>query len=204
MRPVEDLTARARIRDAALAHFAEHGVRGATLRAIAEEAGVSLGLVQHHFGSKDGLREACDAYVLEFVKLNVHEALDEHRLDEPEFVSEVYRAGPPVMLYLSRALADGSPGAAVLFDDMVAVTERFLGDRPDVRAQAAVFTAMKLGVHVLRAHVARAMGADPMSAEGAPRVSAAMLEIVSPSFTGSELADQARDGLDRYRKEQGR
>ncbi len=33
------------------------------LRTIAEAAGVSAGLVIHHFGSKDGLRAACDDYI---------------------------------------------------------------------------------------------------------------------------------------------
>ena len=50
-RSAEDLTARARIRDAALALFAERGTDGATIRDIAKAAGVSGGLVRHHFGS---------------------------------------------------------------------------------------------------------------------------------------------------------
>ena len=61
----EDLTARARIRDAALRLFGERGMDGATVRDIAKSAGVSGGLVRHHFGSKDGLRARCDAYALE-------------------------------------------------------------------------------------------------------------------------------------------
>jgi len=59
----EDLTARARIRDAALWHFAEEGFSRATIRDIAATAGVSPGLVRHHFGSKEGLRDACDEAV---------------------------------------------------------------------------------------------------------------------------------------------
>ena len=59
----EDLTARARIRDAAITSFAATGF-DATVRQIATQAGVSGGLVIHHFGSKDGLRAACDAEVL--------------------------------------------------------------------------------------------------------------------------------------------
>ncbi|MGH3750942.1 MAG: helix-turn-helix domain-containing protein, partial [Micromonosporaceae bacterium] len=52
----EDLTARARIRDAALRLFAERGIGPATIRDIAKAAGVSSGLVRHHFGSKEALR----------------------------------------------------------------------------------------------------------------------------------------------------
>ena len=64
-RSAEDLTARARIRDAALRLFAERGLDGTTIRDIAKEAGVSGGLIRHHFGSKDGLRSACDVYALD-------------------------------------------------------------------------------------------------------------------------------------------
>jgi len=60
---VDDLTARARIRDAAIDAFAATGF-DATVRQIASRAGVSAGLITHHFGSKDALRAECDAVVL--------------------------------------------------------------------------------------------------------------------------------------------
>ena len=61
MRSSDDLTTSARIRDAAIAQFGAHGFNTG-VRAIATAAGVSPGLVIHHFGSKDGLRKACDEY----------------------------------------------------------------------------------------------------------------------------------------------
>jgi AcrR family transcriptional regulator len=60
---IDDLTARARIRDAAIDAFAATGF-DATVRQIAARAGVSAGLITHHFGSKDALRAECDAEVL--------------------------------------------------------------------------------------------------------------------------------------------
>ena len=60
---IDDLTARARIRDAAIDAFAVTGF-DATVRQIAARAGVSAGLITHHFGSKDALRAECDAEVL--------------------------------------------------------------------------------------------------------------------------------------------
>ena len=60
-----DLTARARIRDAAFELIATAGVTGATLRAIAGRAGVSAPLVAHHFGSKQGVVEAVEGWVRE-------------------------------------------------------------------------------------------------------------------------------------------
>jgi AcrR family transcriptional regulator len=66
--PGPDLTARARIRDVAIARFAADGVARTSVRAIAAEAGVSPALVIHHFGSKDALRVACDQHVAALVR----------------------------------------------------------------------------------------------------------------------------------------
>ena len=57
---VDDLTAKARIRNTALDLYATHGEDRISLRAIAAEAGVAVGLVQHHFKTKAGLRNAVD------------------------------------------------------------------------------------------------------------------------------------------------
>jgi AcrR family transcriptional regulator len=59
-----DLTAKARIRDAALYCFADQGFQ-VGLRTIAERAGVSVALITHHYGTKDTLREMCDEHVLQ-------------------------------------------------------------------------------------------------------------------------------------------
>lgn len=69
-----DLTAAARIRDAAIEQFGEQGF-GVGLRTIAEAAGVSAALVIHHFGSKEGLRKACDDYIAEEIRNSKSEAL---------------------------------------------------------------------------------------------------------------------------------
>lgn len=68
MRSASDLTARARIRDAALARFGTDGIAATSVRAVAADAGVSPALVVHHFGSKEGLRQACDDYVLDSIR----------------------------------------------------------------------------------------------------------------------------------------
>jgi AcrR family transcriptional regulator len=198
MRPAEDLTAKARIRDTALEHFAEHGVKGATMRAIADRAEVSLGLVQHHFGSKEGLRDACDAYVVSYIRQEVETAVDKGALDDPGYIEQARRTSPPVMRYLGRALVDGSPGAAAIFDQLVSVTEQYLTGEKDPRGRAAVFTAMNLGIHVLHGHLTRALGGDAYSPEVMARISAAMLDVIAPDFVGPGLIEQARTGLDRY------
>jgi AcrR family transcriptional regulator len=97
MRPLtaDDLTARAGIRDAALVQFAERGVASTTMRAIAAHAGVSPGLVQQHFGSKDGLREACDRDVQDLVRREASQMVDERVVGVPAFIAEASSRADP-------------------------------------------------------------------------------------------------------------
>jgi AcrR family transcriptional regulator len=53
--PRQDVQAREAILGAARGQFAEQGYEGATVRAIAREAGVDPALVSYYFGSKGGL-----------------------------------------------------------------------------------------------------------------------------------------------------
>src|SRR5450756_768558 len=117
----EDLTARARIREAAIRLFAEHGVEETAILDIAREAGVSGGLIRHHFGSKDGLRVACDTYVFnELVRFKV-EALEQRKAD-PEFLVTFNARQVLLRRYFGRAMIDGSSAAGSRFDDTVSYT----------------------------------------------------------------------------------
>jgi AcrR family transcriptional regulator len=205
------MTARARIRDAAMRRFAKQGAKATTIRAVAEEAGVTPGLVSHHFGTKQGLREACDAYGLEYLREGIAEAIDERGLADPDFLATVYQSAPLVLRYLGRALVDESRAAATLFDNIVALTEQYLASHPpqqgasraDPRAQAATLIAMRLGMWVLHDHLVRALGADALTPELLSRVSAALVDIMSPEFVGSDLLALARSGLARHQATTG-
>ena len=61
----DDLTAKARIRNAALDLFAANGAEATSLRAVAAAAGVTVGLVVHHYGTKKALREAVELAIVE-------------------------------------------------------------------------------------------------------------------------------------------
>jgi AcrR family transcriptional regulator len=203
-RPPGDLTARARIRDAALEVFAAHGVAGATIRGIAERADVSPALVQHHFGTKAGLREACDEHVLSYLRHQVEAGIDGGRLRDAEYLAALDRTAAPLLRYLARALVDGSPAAATVFDDLVSLTERYLVDRDglsDTHTRAVVFTAMRLGATVLHEHVSRALGVDMFHA--IPSIGLATLDIIAPEVIPDGLADQVRAGIDSFRNRRG-
>lgn len=61
---------KARILDSASRLFASHGVGQVSIRQIAKDADVSLGMVNHYFGSKDELYHACiDAMYAELALL---------------------------------------------------------------------------------------------------------------------------------------
>jgi AcrR family transcriptional regulator len=197
----EDLTARARIRDAALSYFTEYGFDRATIREIARTAGVSPGLVRHHFGSKDELRKACDAYALEaYVEL----AMTDEGLNDPKTVAEARNPLHPFRRYLARALIDESAAAAQIFDEMVALTEQSLRQtdkqRPDppvadLRARAALMLAMALGIPAFRAHISRNIGTDIFSPEGDRRITLALLDIYSHPAISPDSASTLRQGL---------
>jgi TetR/AcrR family transcriptional regulator, regulator of cefoperazone and chloramphenicol sensitivity len=206
MRPTGDLTARARIRDAAMRLFADHGGKATTIRAVAEQAGAAPGLVSHHFGSKQGLRDACDDYVLEYLRQIIKEGVGEQGVADPAYLDTVYQGAADVLRYVARALVDDSAAAATLFDNFVALTEDYLAtlhggaSQSDLRTQAAVLVAMRLGVWVLHPHLLRVLDAETLTPQLMARLSAAVLDVLSQYFAGADIVALARTGLARYQQ----
>ena len=194
----EDLTARARIREAAIRLFAEHGVEETAVLDIAKEAGVSGGLIRHHFGSKDGLRVACDTYVLRDLTRFKLEAIEKGKAD-PEFLVTFDARQVLLRRYFGRAMIDGSSAAGSRFDDIVDEFEQWLIDQPgldvaDARACAAVMTGMTIGVLTMQDHIARALAEDPLSPRLQERISLAYGDIYSPALLPRPLL--RREGLE--------
>lgn len=189
-----DLNGRARIRNAALEEFAGQG-DAASIRSIAQRAGCSPALVQHHFGTKAGLREACDAYVIGFYRTQVAEGVDQRGIADPDYVARLYREAPIVVRYLIRGLMENTPAAARTFDELVDLSVGYLRGSPDVppRDRAAVLVAMKLGTLVLAGHLERNLDAEPFSAGYLRRTGAAMLDILNPQLAAADIMDAARD-----------
>ncbi|MBI2702723.1 MAG: TetR/AcrR family transcriptional regulator [Mycobacterium sp.] len=120
-----DLTAVARIRDAAIEQFGEHGF-GVGLRSIAEAAGVSAALVIHHFGSKDGLRKACDEFVAEEIRTGKSAAMRSN--DPATWLSQMaeVESYAPLMAYLVRSMVSGGELAKMLWQRMIDNAEAYL------------------------------------------------------------------------------
>src|SRR3954464_14580722 len=121
------LTAPARTRDAAIRRFGADGF-GASVRAIAADAGVSPGLVNHHFGSKDGLRAACDEHVLRMIREAETEAFTQSSPGELLAQLAVLDEFAPLVGYLVQALLAGGDLAATLLDRMTKDAEVYLAD----------------------------------------------------------------------------
>lgn len=187
-----------------MVRFAEDGMDRATVRAIAADADVSPALVVHHFGSKEGLRRACDEHVVQIIREEKRKALAEGGMSDTAFLGAAYKTAPPVVRYLAAALTSGSPAAADLFDEMVEESERLMSMaedlghvRPSVdpHARAALLLSMQMGSMVLHRHLSRALGVDVQSSEGLVKVSRVALELFSQGLFTEELAAEARAAL---------
>ncbi|KAA1430752.1 TetR/AcrR family transcriptional regulator [Mycolicibacter arupensis] len=120
-----DLTATAKIRDAAIEQFGRHGF-GVSIRAIAEAAGVSAALVIHHFGSKDGLRKACDEFVAEEIRSGKSETIQSSDPATWFAAMAEIESYAPLMSYLVRSMQSGGELANSLWRKMIDNTESYL------------------------------------------------------------------------------
>jgi AcrR family transcriptional regulator len=164
----DELSRIERIRNAALTCFAKEGTSATSLRTVAEAAGVSIGLVQHHFTNKAGLIKAVDDHVMAVVIGIVAPPTPDPPADSVaaigERVTHFVREYPDVADYLGRALVDGSPLGNTIFDTMAAFgTARWSqrserGElRPGVDLTWAALNGivLALGTLLLRGHIER-------------------------------------------------
>lgn len=195
-----DLTARARIRDAAIRLFADKGIAQATIRDIAQAAEVSSGLLRHHFGSKEGLREACDEFALERMAAIRAKMLQGGGLSDLAFVGSAQPEAMLLQRYLVRSTVDGA-GPSAMFERFVAQGEEWLADQPfkvkDARTYVAVLCAMQMGAFLMRDQMSHVLGLDLDQPENHARVLRAMVEVFTQPLLDPEQADQAFTALDR-------
>lgn len=130
-----DLTAKARIRIAALELFAAQGTGAVSMRAVAARAGVTVGLVQHHFTTKDGLRRAVEEQIVEDHARAIASVPDEGPPSEvaaarDAAVRAMLAQRPAAVRYLHRSFLD--PDGSEL---LIRLTE--LGRSEVVRLRAA-------------------------------------------------------------------
>lgn len=177
-----------RIRTAALELFARQGYAGTSVRQVAGEAEVSPGLVIHHFGSKDGLRRACDEHAIAFIRRERSEILIGRSVfsttaqfvaDHPEII--------PISRYLGRMLGNNDEAARALFDRLVdaaadaldtGVRAGLIRPTDDPEARAVGMAAWNASSLVLGDLVAARLGGDSVyQPEVSGRIERVLLDI---------------------------
>jgi AcrR family transcriptional regulator len=191
----EDLTAYARIRNAALELFATRGSAGTTIRDVARAAGVSPGLVQHHFGTKAGLRKAVDEFVLADALATITDLpddLDERSVEFASRMGAVVRDRPEAVLYLARAASEGSELGLEAFREIVEfgvpqfrAMERRGQVSPDLDLEWAVIQMLvfQLATVMFEPAISHALGQPLLSEAGRRRVNAAAKRLFTRGFT---------------------
>ncbi|MHA7859762.1 TetR family transcriptional regulator [Tessaracoccus sp. Y36] len=187
---IDDRTTSAKLRDACIEIVAESGVKAATARAVADLAGVSLGLIRHHFGSMGQLLHACDQHVADLVRYGKEDAIAQGAGFDA--LAALRATGSEhVMGYLAMRLTDDSEGINHLVDAMIDDAEGYLDagvqaglltPTDDERARAVLLTMFGLGSLSLHNHLSRHFGidlrsADPSTQPGFARYLSVHLEV---------------------------
>lgn len=201
----DDRTARARIRDEALTLFADRGADAVTVRDVAGAAGVSAALVIRHYGSKAGLRDAVDDYVVRVFDAILADGIPApaaprassgSRSGSPfepaampglaDAVAAHLPADSPMPAYLARILIGGSAAGTHLFTRLHRASRQAL-DRlveagmadpgMDADVRAAVLLVNDLAMLMLRRRLTEVLDVDPLGPDGLARWAAEVLAI---------------------------
>ena len=103
--------------------FAERGFDAVTVRDIAAASRVSVGLINHHFGSKEGLRNAVDEYFMEqfedvFLDLKNRQednSSEGFALAIDDWISRHESSWPSIVAYFRRAILQESDWGYSIF-----------------------------------------------------------------------------------------
>ncbi|ADP82368.1 TetR/AcrR family transcriptional regulator [Pseudofrankia inefficax] len=170
----DDLTARARIRNAAFALIAQNGVDATTVRAIARRADVSPSLVLHHFGSKQGVVDEVTTWVTDVLGDVSRDAdaqaspAEAHRRRQLRF-ERMTTETPLLGAYLRRMLLDGTEDGLAWFARAVDASAAGLSQREslgiaspsaDLRVTAAMLALLGFAPVLLRPYLEHALHLD--------------------------------------------
>lgn len=159
---------RARALDAAIAHFSVVGFSKPGIDEIARATGVSTDDMVALFANEEGLRQACDDYVLQAL---VGWAREKATLEGMSEVMRSYvvdsRRYQTQLGYLGRVVAENRSAAARFIDVLVdesetiiraGITDGTMRPSDDPRALAVLFATTALGLTTMAPHIERALG----------------------------------------------
>lgn len=175
---VESSKGKERLIRVAMKLFADKGFDGVTVRDISAAADVSVGLINHHFGSKEGLRAAVDQYfIAQFEEAISANPLDPRAAEErgvdavvewtEEWIDRHIGEWSVSTAYMRRALLEGSDWGASLFERFYQVV-RTTVDRMDAEGRLRpdvdrlwlplLLMYMELGTLLLEPYVEKVLG----------------------------------------------
>ena len=199
------------IREQAMRLFAEHGFSRVTVREVAAAAGVSPGLVMHHFGSKDGLKEAIDSRVADEIEemLSQLPTIMEESTQQSlgALMADWLDREPNLAGYMRRMLLDGGPTADALFRQFFDVATRsirmlteagIMRGSVDVETQASFMLGADLAAILLRPQIERMTGIDPLSRAGLSKWTAVAMDIYTNGIFAAGPRPQPETG-ERWR-----
>lgn len=191
-----------RILDAAINLFGRNGFKGTSLKVIAAEAGVSQALVVHHFGSREGLRRACDHHVASVTRANKEATVAQGPQMDPFLALRRIERSQPLLRYLARALTEGGDQTRELIDEFVADAEEYMQQAENAgyvkpsrtpRERTIVLVIWSMGALAMHEHVHRLLGVDFLDQDAPPEHMASYLRPLLELFTQGLMVEGAFD-----------
>lgn len=187
-RPPGESQTRDAILAAARTHFAEHGWKGATLRAIARDAGVDPTLVLHYFGSKRVLFTSAMEWpfdqlaLLDQVVAGPRSELGQRLASFFVSVWEDRQTRGPIMAML-RASTTDPEAAAILRETLAQVVLEPVGELlgpPDGELRMSLCSAQLVGAGIAR----YAIGLEPLASLDRERFARLLAPSLQHYMTG--------------------
>lgn len=190
--PSEQTNGRERLLEAAIRLFGRDGFDATSVRAVADEAGVSWGLVRFYFESKDGLRDAVEERVMSGYLQRVKDASRvTSREDLASLIESQTEGLSDVASYLRRAIMEERSIALEFLRELLTTTEAL---NADVRAQFPDEPALwdpvrivvqRLGYLLLAPQIEALLGRDLFTVE----------ELKRRNFQDERITQLSRAGL---------
>jgi len=156
--------------------------------------------VRHHFGSKEGLRQACDDYAMAESARIRSRVFEDGEFREQSFLGSIHPVAMQLQRYLVRSTLDSPGTTSTMFARMVEVSEEWLDDQgihvKDQRAYAAVLVAMQMGMFLMADQLSAALGTDVTKPAGHLRMLRGAVEVFAHPLL-DEQGKAIRAALDK-------
>jgi AcrR family transcriptional regulator len=208
-----DPNGRQRLLTVSMTLFAEKGFDGVTVRDIARAADVSVGLLNHHFGSKEGLRQAVDNHVIqqfeEIITDNTAPGASGEALYNwlEGWIGRHSAEWETTVAYMRRALLEDSDWGGQLFQRFFQIARTSI-DRMDANGTIRpevdrlwlpfLFVYLELGTLLLAPHIQRVLGKSGFDRDLWRRRYKAYLDLITRGVTPPDKLDELLQQRDTY------